>query len=47
MAAGATLYIDIFNIEQPMSANITSTNRMIGLTIDTDDNFTNGANAYS
>jgi len=45
LASGATLYIDIYNIEQPMSTDITA-NQYITLTIDSDDNITNGANGY-
>ncbi len=41
MAAGNTIYIDIFNIQQPKQSDI-SASRVITCTIDLDDTYSNG-----
>ena len=39
------MYVDVYNIEQPKATDITN-NQKISLTIDLDDTYMNGANAF-
>jgi hypothetical protein len=39
------MYVDVYNVEQPMVGDITA-NQKITLTIDADDDYTNGAGAF-
>jgi hypothetical protein len=43
LAIGATVYIDVFNIQQPKQTDITTgTQKMITCSIDLDDSYANG-----
>jgi hypothetical protein len=45
LAAGGTIYLDIFNIQQPKQSDIiTGTQKKISCQIDVDDSYTNGVN---
>lgn len=47
LAAGDTVYIDVFNIQQPKQTDITTgTQKKISCSIDIDDSYSNGINAF-
>jgi len=47
LAAGDTIYLDIFNIQQPKQSDITTgTQKKISCSIDVDDYYSNGINGY-
>jgi hypothetical protein len=46
LATAASLYIDIFGVQQPKAANITGTS-YISITVDLDTDYSNGATYYS
>lgn len=41
-----SLYVDVFNIDQPLNGDIDATKSKIGLTIDFDSNYANGIYGY-
>ena len=41
-----SLYVDVFNIDQPLNGDINAINSKIGLTIDTDNNYNKGIYGY-
>jgi hypothetical protein len=47
LATGATVYIDVFNIQQPKQTDITTgTQKMITCSIDLDDSYANGISGF-
>lgn len=46
VSAGTSLYVDIYNIDQPKNSDLNG-NSKIGLSIDSDSNYANGILAYS
>lgn len=47
LAAGATVYLDIYNVQQPKQTDITTgTQKRISCSIDVDDYYSNGINGF-